>query len=177
MDSLLKVIDTLIGLNRSSSIRYQFIAKSIETPILGFRNCNLTLFRVGSFVTTQAAPPPPCFSFICGPITTKLSMMILWDKISQKPLKNLLTSLLGGKYDVIKPVFFVSFQVKIRASYRIFCPMELKFGTGVNSEALISNSSQKIRYKYVLKEKRPFLRKTKIFAQALFDKSVAMATP
>ena len=24
-----------------------------------------------------------------------------------------------------------------------FCPTELKFGTGVNSEALISNSSQK----------------------------------
>ena len=36
---------------------------------------------------------------------------------------------------------------------RIFCPMELKFGTRFNSEALISNSSQKIRYKYVLKEK------------------------
>ena len=31
--------------------------------------------------------------------------------------------------------------------------MELKFGTGVNSEALISNSSQTIRYKHVLKEK------------------------
>ena len=33
--------------------------------------------------------------------------------------------------------------------------MKLKFGTGVNTEALISNSSQKIRYKYVLKEKIP----------------------
>ena len=35
----------------------------------------------------------------------------------------------------------------------IFCPIELKFGTGVDSEALLSNSSQKIQYKYVLKEK------------------------
>ena len=30
------------------------------------------------------------------------------------------------------------------SSFLIFCSMELKFGTGVNSEALISNSSQKI---------------------------------
>ena len=29
----------------------------------------------------------------------------------------------------------------------------MKFGTGVNSEELILNSSQKIRYKYVLKKK------------------------
>ena len=35
--------------------------------------------------------------------------------------------------------------------------MELKFGTGVNSQALISNSSQKLRYKYVLKEKKAIL--------------------
>ena len=48
--------------------------------------------------------------------------------------------------------------------------MELKFGTGVDSEALISNASQKIRYKYVLKEKNAiFVRKTKIYAQALLD--------
>ena len=39
------------------------------------------------------------------------------------------------------------------SSSLIFRPMELKFGIGVNSEALISNSSQKIRCKYVLKEK------------------------
>ena len=26
--------------------------------------------------------PPLCFSFICGLITTKLCMMVLWDKIS-----------------------------------------------------------------------------------------------
>ena len=48
--------------------------------------------------------------------------------------------------------------------------MELKFGTGVNSEALISNSSKKIRYKDVEGEKGHFLRKTEIFAQALLDK-------
>ena len=48
----------------------------------------------------------------------------------------------------------------------------------VNSEAPISTSSQKIRYEYVLKEKNVvFLRKTEDFAQALLDKSVAMATP
>ena len=63
------------------------------------------------------------------------------------------------------------------SSSLIFCPVELKFGTGVNSEALISNSSQKIRYKYVLKEINAiFYKKTEIFVQALLDKSVAMAT-
>ena len=35
----------------------------------------------------------------------------------------------------------------------IICPIDLNIGTDVNSEALISNSSQKIRYKYVSKEK------------------------
>ena len=39
------------------------------------------------------------------------------------------------------------------SSSLIICRMELKFGTGLNSEALISNSCQKIRCKYVLKEK------------------------
>ena len=39
----------------------------------------------------------------------------------------------------------------------IICPMELKFGTGVNSGALISNSSHKIRYNYVLKEDKAIL--------------------
>ena len=64
------------------------------------------------------------------------------------------------------------------SSSLIFCPVELKFGTGVNSEALISNSTQKFLYKYVLKEKKAiFLRKTEIFAQVLLDKSVAMAKP
>ena len=42
MDSYLKVIDILISLNCLNSIRYQFIAKSIDTPILGFGNCNLS---------------------------------------------------------------------------------------------------------------------------------------
>ena len=60
----------------------------------------------------------------------------------------------------------------------IFCPMELKFGRGVKSEAEISNSSQKIRYKCVLNEKKAIiLRRTDIFAQVLLDKSVAMAKP
>ena len=50
--------------------------------------------------------------------------------------------------------------------------MELKFGTWVNSEALISKSSQKTRYKYFLKEKKAILlRKTEILAQALLDKN------
>ena len=31
--------------------------------------------------------PPLCFSYICDLITSKLSMLVLWDKISQKPLK------------------------------------------------------------------------------------------
>ena len=65
------------------------------------------------------------------------------------------------------------------SSFLIFCPMELKFGTGVNSEALISNLSQKIRYKYVLKEKNAifFYEKLKFLPQALLDKSVAWQHP
>ena len=38
--------------------------------------------------SNQFAPPPPpppaCFSSICGPITTKVGIMILCHKISQK---------------------------------------------------------------------------------------------
>ena len=49
----------------------------------------------------------------------------------------LITSSLSGNYHVIKQ-FSVSFQVKIRASL-IFCPIGLKFDTGVNLEALILN--------------------------------------
>ena len=88
----------------------------------------------------------------------------------------LLTSSLGGKYDVIKP--FYGIVPGQNSSFLIFCLIELKFGTGVISEALISNSRQKIRYKYILKEKNwIFLRKTENFAQALLDKSVVMPTP
>ena len=36
----------------------------------------------------------------------------------------------------------------------ICCSIKLKFGIEVSSEVLISNSSQKIRYKYFLKEKK-----------------------
>ena len=39
------------------------------------------------------------------------------------------------------------------SSSLIFCLIELKFGTGVNSEWLISNTSQNIRYRCVLNEK------------------------
>ena len=56
---------------------------------------------------------PLRFSFVCGPITTKLAMMILWDENPSKAIEILLTSSLGGNYDVIKP-FLVFFQVKIR---------------------------------------------------------------
>ena len=73
-------------------------------------------------------------------------------------------------YDVNK-LLSVSFQVKIPVLLSF-----VQFGTGVNSEALISNSSQKIRYKYVLKEENAILTKTEIFAQALLDKSIAIAT-
>ena len=56
--------------------------------------------------------------------------------------------------------------------------MELKLGTGVNSDALISNSRQTIPNKSILKEKNAIiLQKTEIFAQALLDKSVALVTP
>ena len=44
-------------------------------------NTVLILFRLGGGHTV----PPLCFSFICGPITTRLGMMVLWDKISEKP--------------------------------------------------------------------------------------------
>ena len=72
-------------------------------------------------------------------------------------IKILLRSSLGGKYDVIKPfLVIVSGQ---NSSTFIFCSMELKFGTGVISEALISNSSHKIRYSYVLKEKKTIFTK------------------
>ena len=43
MDRQLKVIDISIGLNRSSSIRYHFIASSVGTPIWRSDNCNLRL--------------------------------------------------------------------------------------------------------------------------------------
>ena len=45
------------------------------------------------------------------------------------------------------------YRSRPKFEFPYFCPMELKLAPGVNSEALISNSSQKIRYKYVLKEK------------------------
>ena len=56
--------------------------------------------------------------------------------------------------------------------------MELKSGTVVNSEVLISNSSKKNQIQTRFEgEKDHFLQKTDVFAQVLLDKSVAMATP
>ena len=54
---------------------------------------------------------PLCFSFICGPNTTNDGT--LGQNLS-KAIKILLTSSLGGKYDVIKLSVLVSLQVKIR---------------------------------------------------------------
>ena len=59
-----------------------------------------------------------------------------------------------------------------------FCPMELKFGTGANSEALISNSSQKIRYNYVLKERKAiFYDKLKFFPKLSLSKVLPWQHP
>ena len=64
------------------------------------------------------------------------------------------------------------------SSSLIFCTMNLKFGTGVNSETLISNSSQKIRYKHVLKKKRPsFLRKLKFLPKHSLTKVLSWQHP
>ena len=93
-----------------------------------------------------------------------------------KAMQVLLMSSLGDKYDVIK-LFLVSFQVKIRVPFS-FCPMELKFGTGVNSEALISTSSQKIRHKYVLKEKNAiFYEKLKFLPKCSMTKVLPWQHP
>ena len=57
------------------------------------------------------------------------------------------------------------------SSFLIFCPIGLKFGTGVNSKGLISNSSQKIRYKYVFKEKNAiFYEKLKFLSKCSLTK-------
>ena len=78
-----------------------------------------------------------------------------------------MTSSLGGKYDVMKLSFF-GIILGQNSSSLIFCPMELKFGTRVNSEALISNSSQKIRHKYHVKEKKEIIyEKLKIIYEKL----------
>ena len=93
-----------------------------------------------------------------------------------KATKSLLTSSLRGMSDIIK-LFLVSFQVKIRVSLS-FVQLSWNLAHGVNSEALISNRSKKIWYELRFEgEKCLFLRKTDIFAQALLEKSVSMATP
>ena len=108
-----------------------------------------------------------------------LFLLYLWPNYNQtwhdstlgqnlsKTIKMLLTSSLAGNYDVIK-LFLISFQVKIRVPL-IFCPIELKFGTRVNFEALIS--SPKIRYKYVLKNKSAIsYKKMKFYSSAPWQK-------
>ena len=72
-------------------------------------------------------------------------------------IKIFLMSSLGGKYDVIK-LFLVSFEVKIRVPLS-FVQWSWNLAQGVNSEVLILNWSQKLRYKYVLKEKNAFFKK------------------
>ena len=76
----------------------------------------------------------------CAPPPSPLFLLYLWSNYNQtwydgtlgqnlsKVIKILLTSSLGGKYDVIKP-----FLVSYNSSSLIFCPTELKFVTGVNS--------------------------------------------
>ena len=64
------------------------------------------------------------------------------------------------------------------SSSLIFCPMGLKFGTGVNSKVLISNSNQKIRYIYVLKEKNAiFYEKLKILPKRSLTKVLPWQHP
>ena len=117
---------------------------------------------------------PPLFLICLGSNCNQTWHAATLGQNLSKSIKISLTSLLGAKYAVIKP-FLVSFQVNIQIL--LLYPVELKFGTGVNSEALISNSSQNIWYKYVLKEKNAILyEKTEDFAQMLLDESGAMAT-
>ena len=64
------------------------------------------------------------------------------------------------------------------SSSLIFCLMELKFGTEVNFEALTSNSSQKIHYNYVLKEKKAiFYKKLKFFPRRSLTKVLPWQHP
>ena len=85
-------------------------------------------------------------------------------------------SSLWGKYDVIKQ-FLVSFQVKIWASL-IFSLIWLKFDTGVNFEALISNLNlKKLIWKIHFEREKAIFYENGNFAKVLLDKSIAMATP
>ena len=92
---------------------------------------------------------------------------------SFKSRKTFADASLVGKYDVIKP-FLVLFQIKIRVPYLLSNWAEIWHR--VDSEALISNLSQKIDISTFWRGKCHFLQKTDDFAQALLDKIVAMAT-
>ena len=52
---------------------------------LSDKKCFGTIIGWGGGGEGRHIVPFLCFSFICNPITTKLGMMVLWDKISQKP--------------------------------------------------------------------------------------------
>ena len=84
---------------------------------------------------------PPLFLICLGSNCNQTWHAATLGQNLSKSIKISLTSLLGAKYAVIKP-FLVSFQVNIQIL--LLYPVELKFGTGVNSEVLISNSSQNI---------------------------------
>ena len=86
-----------------------------------------------------------------------------------KAIKSLLRSSLGGKYGVI--TLFFGIVPGQNLSFLIFCTMELKFGKGSNSEALIQKSSQKVQYRYILKEKNAiFYEKLKFLAKRSLTK-------
>ena len=70
------------------------------------------------------------------------------------------------------------YRSRSKFAFPYLCPIELKFGTGVNSEALISNSRQQIRYKHVLKEKNEiFYEKLKIFPKRSLTKVLPWQDP
>ena len=90
-------------------------------------------------------------------------------------MESLLTSSSGGKY-CHQAVFGI--PPGQNSSSLIFCPMELKFCTGINFEALISNSSQNIRYKYVLREKKAiFSLKLKLLPKRSLTKVLSWQQP
>ena len=105
-----------LGIRRVKSALFQFVHLGSVVCILS--KGELTLFRLGSFWSQKKGlghimPPPPLF------------LLYLWSNYNQtwhvgtlgqnlsKAIKSLLTSSLGGTYNVIKP-FLVLFQVKIR---------------------------------------------------------------
>ena len=85
-------------------------------------------------------PPPPFLPYFLSNYDQSLYSSTLGQNLS-KAIKILQTSSVGGKYDIIK--LFFRYHSRSSSSSLISCLIELKFGTGVNSEALTSNSGQK----------------------------------